>query len=63
MGAAVFPVMVFVWHANLPCILTALAMSFLVIFLHRKNIKRLIAGTESKFKVNKTNLTREDKEN
>ncbi|MBU1260976.1 MAG: glycerol-3-phosphate 1-O-acyltransferase PlsY [Planctomycetes bacterium] len=56
-AAAVFPILIIIltsvldnWHFNIlwPLILMAIVLCSLVIFLHRANIKRLLAGTEHK---------------
>jgi glycerol-3-phosphate acyltransferase PlsY len=56
-AAAIFPLLMIVltlvldnWHFKIlwPLILMAIVLCSLVIFLHRANIKRLLAGTEHK---------------
>lgn len=47
--AIVFPVTMIITNShNIPYILFSLAASFVVVYKHRSNIKRLIAGEESK---------------
>lgn len=47
-AAAMFPVMVLLLNRELPLIVFSLLMAGGVIYLHRANIRRLRAGTESK---------------
>lgn len=44
------PIINYALERNVPLLLATLFVSVMVIFRHRENIKRLIAGTESKFK-------------
>jgi len=64
-AAAVFPVIMIAltiilkdWHFTVlwPLIMTAIVLCSLVIFLHRANIKRLLAGTEHKIFQKNSNI-------
>jgi len=55
LAAAVFPVLMYIFHPTAACVIVALVMASAVIILHRGNIKRLIAGTESKFTFKRKN--------
>jgi len=48
-AAAAFPVIAFLFHATPPVLGFAILSATLVIVLHRGNIQRLRAGTESRF--------------
>jgi len=49
-AAVVMPVMVAVFDARPPVVIMTVIIALLVVWKHRENIKRLKAGTESKFK-------------
>lgn len=54
-GMLVFPLLVQVWDRGLSInVLLSCLISALVIFLHRRNIKRIYNGTESKLSLSKT---------
>ena len=56
LAAAAFPVLIYIFHPTVPCLVVGFIMTFAVIFMHRSNIKRLIAGTESKFTFKRKNM-------
>ena len=47
-GAVSFPVILALYHEDLKMVVFGIVVAVLLIFTHRKNIKRLVAGTESK---------------
>ncbi len=47
-GAIVFPAAVIMFYENTTLIILSFAMAALALYMHRKNIQRLINGTESK---------------
>lgn len=49
--ATLYPIMVLVFYRELPFILFAFIAAILIIWLHRANIVRLIAGEESKISI------------
>ncbi len=52
---SVVPVLVyFFYEGNVYFVIATVVIASIVIFMHRENIKRLIAGTETKFKLKKT---------
>jgi glycerol-3-phosphate acyltransferase PlsY len=42
------------WHASLPEVLSLAVMALLLVWRHRENIQRLMAGTESQLGKKKT---------
>ena len=49
-GAVVFPIVTWLVHRDWRLMIFAVLISGLVIYAHRSNIKRLLTGTENKFK-------------
>ena len=49
-AAAVVPPLVFAFTGSLPLLLASCFISFMVIVRHRDNIKRLLAGSENRFR-------------
>jgi len=47
-GAVCFPVILVLYHADIKMVIFGIVVALLLIFTHRKNIGRLVAGTESK---------------
>ena len=61
-AAALFPVMTLVFYwGRFHFFAVSFFLAATVIYMHRSNIKRLIAGTESKFTFKRPNAKREDK--
>lgn len=52
--AAVFPVLVLVTpHRGSPAVIASIGLALLIIYSHRANIRRLLAGTENRFRTRK----------
>ncbi|HKV72381.1 MAG TPA: glycerol-3-phosphate 1-O-acyltransferase PlsY [Gemmatimonadales bacterium] len=52
--AAVFPVLVLLTtHGSAPPLIASIGLALLIIYSHRANIRRLIAGTENRFRTRK----------
>ncbi len=49
-AAAVIPPLVYLFTSSLPLFLASLFIALMVIVRHRENIKRLLAGSENRFK-------------
>ncbi len=50
LGAVSFPITMHLFYHNIAYTCVAIALASAVVYLHRANVKRLLAGTESKFK-------------
>ncbi len=48
LGGISFPVMLVLWHADSKMVIFGIVVAIMLIFTHRRNIKRLLSGTESK---------------
>lgn len=53
LGALSFSVFVMIFRGNVPLFVYALALTGFIIFMHRKNIERMLNKTESKFSFSK----------
>ena len=52
--AAVFPVLVLLTtHDAAPTLIASIALALLIVYSHRANIRRLVAGTENRFRTRK----------
>jgi len=52
--AGVFPVLVLLTpHAGPPAVIASIGLAALIVYSHRGNIRRLLAGTENRFRTRK----------
>ncbi|HWZ27281.1 MAG TPA: glycerol-3-phosphate 1-O-acyltransferase PlsY [Gemmatimonadales bacterium] len=54
LAAAIFPILVLVTpHAGAPALIASIGLAALIVYSHRANIRRLLAGTENRFRTRK----------
>jgi len=54
LAAAVFPILVLLTpHAGSPALIASIGLAALIVYSHRANIRRLLAGTENRFRTRK----------
>jgi glycerol-3-phosphate acyltransferase PlsY len=52
-AAITLPILVAVTEAGRPALVAAIALALMIVYTHRANIRRLLAGTESRFRTRK----------
>ena len=52
-AAITLPILVAVTQAGRPALVAAIALALMIVYTHRANIRRLLAGTESRFRTRK----------